>query len=49
MLFVVCDQHHDESAAFEAVMNHLNAVFTGLFTLECILKLIAFHFKVSRF
>ncbi|XP_076141132.1 voltage-dependent L-type calcium channel subunit alpha-1C-like isoform X1 [Alosa pseudoharengus] len=35
-------QHHGQSTSFNHAMNILNMVFTGLFTVEMILKLIAF-------
>ncbi|KAK3517397.1 hypothetical protein QTP70_008926 [Hemibagrus guttatus] len=35
-------QHHGQSASFNKAMNILNMLFTGLFTVEMILKLIAF-------
>ncbi|KAI1888483.1 hypothetical protein AGOR_G00185610 [Albula goreensis] len=35
-------QHHGQSPAFNKAMNVLNMLFTGLFTVEMILKLIAF-------
>ncbi|XP_061108501.1 voltage-dependent L-type calcium channel subunit alpha-1C [Conger conger] len=35
-------QHHGQSTAFNKAMNVLNMLFTGLFTVEMILKLIAF-------
>ncbi|TSM20246.1 Voltage-dependent L-type calcium channel subunit alpha-1C [Bagarius yarrelli] len=35
-------QHHGQSPSFNKAMNILNMVFTGLFTVEMILKLIAF-------
>ncbi|KAL7828327.1 hypothetical protein AOLI_G00314790 [Acnodon oligacanthus] len=35
-------QHHGQSASFNIAMNILNMLFTGLFTVEMILKLIAF-------
>uniref|UniRef100_A0A8C9SSH6 Voltage-dependent L-type calcium channel subunit alpha n=1 Tax=Scleropages formosus TaxID=113540 RepID=A0A8C9SSH6_SCLFO len=35
-------QHHGQSGSFNKAMNVLNMLFTGLFTVEMILKLIAF-------
>ncbi|XP_064199431.1 voltage-dependent L-type calcium channel subunit alpha-1C isoform X2 [Anguilla rostrata] len=35
-------QHHGQSTSFNKAMNVLNMLFTGLFTVEMILKLIAF-------
>ncbi|XP_066580597.1 voltage-dependent L-type calcium channel subunit alpha-1C isoform X2 [Amia ocellicauda] len=35
-------QHHGQSVSFNKAMNVLNMLFTGLFTVEMILKLIAF-------
>ncbi|XP_062850682.1 voltage-dependent L-type calcium channel subunit alpha-1C isoform X2 [Trichomycterus rosablanca] len=38
-------QHHGQSPSFNKAMNILNMLFTGLFTVEMILKLIAFKPK----
>uniref|UniRef100_A0A6I8N7W7 Voltage-dependent L-type calcium channel subunit alpha n=1 Tax=Ornithorhynchus anatinus TaxID=9258 RepID=A0A6I8N7W7_ORNAN len=40
-------QHYGQSCLFKQAMNILNMVFTGLFTVEMILKLIAFKPKVG--
>uniref|UniRef100_A0A8C9W7H5 Voltage-dependent L-type calcium channel subunit alpha n=1 Tax=Scleropages formosus TaxID=113540 RepID=A0A8C9W7H5_SCLFO len=39
-------QHHGQSGSFNKAMNVLNMLFTGLFTVEMILKLIAFKPRV---
>uniref|UniRef100_A0AAY4EXT0 Voltage-dependent L-type calcium channel subunit alpha n=1 Tax=Denticeps clupeoides TaxID=299321 RepID=A0AAY4EXT0_9TELE len=39
-------QHHGQSQSFNKAMNILNMLFTGLFTVEMILKLIAFKPRV---
>uniref|UniRef100_A0A672R2J5 Voltage-dependent L-type calcium channel subunit alpha n=1 Tax=Sinocyclocheilus grahami TaxID=75366 RepID=A0A672R2J5_SINGR len=39
-------QHHGQSQSFSKAMNILNMLFTGLFTVEMILKLIAFKPRV---
>ncbi|XP_048344565.1 voltage-dependent L-type calcium channel subunit alpha-1F [Sphaerodactylus townsendi] len=38
-------QHHEQSTPFNYVMDLLNMVFTGLFTIEMVLKIIAFKPK----
>lgn len=40
-------QHHGQSHLFNYAMDILNMVFTGVFTVEMILKLIAFKPRVS--
>lgn len=40
-------QHYGQSCLFKIAMNILNMLFTGLFTVEMILKLIAFKPKVG--
>uniref|UniRef100_A0A3Q2WQI1 Voltage-dependent L-type calcium channel subunit alpha n=1 Tax=Haplochromis burtoni TaxID=8153 RepID=A0A3Q2WQI1_HAPBU len=42
-------QHHGQSHLFNYAMDILNMVFTGVFTVEMILKLIAFKPRVSLF
>uniref|UniRef100_A0A4W6EY72 Voltage-dependent L-type calcium channel subunit alpha n=1 Tax=Lates calcarifer TaxID=8187 RepID=A0A4W6EY72_LATCA len=41
-------QHYGQSATFNYVMDILNMVFTAVFTVEMVLKLIAFKPRVSR-
>lgn len=40
-------QHYGQSCMFKEAMNILNMLFTGLFTVEMVLKLIAFKPKVG--
>lgn len=40
-------QHYGQSALFNYVMDILNMVFTAVFTVEMVLKLIAFKPRVS--
>ncbi len=47
-LFVSFLQHYGQSALFNYVMDILNMVFTAVFTVEMVLKLIAFKPRVSR-
>lgn len=42
-------QHYGQSKVFNDVMDVLNMVFTGVFTVEMVLKLIAFKPKVSDY
>lgn len=41
-------QHYGQSALFNYVMDILNMVFTAVFTVEMVLKLIAFKPRVSE-
>ena len=41
-------QYYEQSDDYEQAMDILNIVFTSLFTLECLFKLFAFRFKVSK-
>lgn len=41
-------QYHSAPAAYDMVLKHLNTAFTVLFSLECILKIMAFGFMVSK-
>lgn len=45
--FFPSPQHYGQSCLFKIAMNILNMLFTGLFTVEMILKLIAFKPKVG--
>lgn len=40
-------QYYSAPAAYDTVLKHLNTAFTVLFSLECILKIMAFGFVVS--
>lgn len=40
-------QYHSAPAAYDTVLKHLNTAFTVLFSLECILKIMAFGLVVS--
>lgn len=42
-----CPQFYGAPDLYESMLKYLNIVFTGLFTLECILKVIAFNPLVS--
>lgn len=46
-LLCMCFQYKGASEAYDDVLKYLNIVFTILFFMECILKLIAFGIKVS--
>lgn len=43
-----CFQFYTESKAYEDMLKWLNIIFTALFTLECILKIIAFGLLVRN-
>lgn len=43
----LCPQHYEQSKMFNDAMDILNMVFTGVFTVEMVLKVIAFKPKVS--
>ncbi|XP_037548002.1 probable voltage-dependent N-type calcium channel subunit alpha-1B [Nematolebias whitei] len=40
---VLMMKFYDAPVAYESMLKYLNIIFTGLFTLECILKIIAFN------
>ena len=40
-------KYYDQPAAYTEVLDSLNIIFTGFFTLEFVLKLGAFKFKVN--
>lgn len=42
-------QHYGQSQKFNYVMDILNMVFTGVFTVEMVLKLIAFKPRVELY
>lgn len=43
----LCFQYDEASKSYEAVLANLNIVFTSLFSMECVLKIIAFGALVS--
>lgn len=43
----LCFQYDEASNTYEAVLANLNIVFTSLFSMECVLKIIAFGVLVS--
>lgn len=46
--FIMCVlQSHGQSEGFEKIMRNVNIVFTTLFTIESILKILGFGIKVS--
>jgi len=47
--FWMLPQHYNQSKFFSHVMDILNMVFTGLFTVEMIIKLMALRLRVSPF
>lgn len=40
-------QHEGQSELYEDILDYMNMIFTGLFTVECLLKLFAFRVKVN--
>ena len=40
-------QYHSAPAAYDTVLKHLNTAFTVLFSMECVLKIMAFGLVVS--
>lgn len=46
-LVFLCVQHYGQSKTFSYVMDILNMVFTAVFTVEMVLKLIAFKPRVD--
>lgn len=47
MCHIFLPQHYGQSKLFNDAMDIMNMVFTGVFTVEMVLKLIAFKPKVS--
>lgn len=45
---VVYFQYYSAPPAYEAVLKHLNTAFTVIFSVECILKIMAFGFLVRE-
>ena len=43
----VVEQFYGQSRVYSDVLDYLNMIFTGVFTIEFILKLYAFRIKVS--
>lgn len=41
-------QHYEQSKTFSHIMDILNMVFTGLFTVEMVLKLLALRLRVRK-
>ncbi|GBM07834.1 Voltage-dependent calcium channel type A subunit alpha-1 [Araneus ventricosus] len=54
MFLIVCNtlllmmKHNDESDVFETTLKYMNMTFTSLFSLECLLKIVAFGARVRR-
>ena len=44
---VIVKQFYGQSKVYSDVLDYLNMIFTGVFTIEFILKLYAFRIKVS--
>lgn len=40
-------QYHGQSEKYSDALDYLNMIFTGVFTVEFLLKLAAFRFKVT--
>lgn len=47
-VFGLLSQFYGAPDLYESMLKYLNIVFTALFTLECVLKIIAFGPLVSR-
>lgn len=46
-MFLGIFQYDGQSAAYSDALDYLNMIFTGVFTIEFILKLMAFRFRVN--
>lgn len=44
---ILCVQYEGQSDDYKDALDYMNMIFTGVFTIEFILKLIAFRVKVS--
>lgn len=47
-VFFVCLQYYSAPPAYDAFLKHLNTAFTILFSIECVLKILAFGFLVRE-
>jgi len=47
MLCVCGVQYQGQTTEYGAALDYMNIFFTGVFTVECCLKLVAFRVKVS--
>jgi len=41
-------KYHNQPDNYSKALDYLNIVFTAIFALECVLKLLAFRLRVSR-
>lgn len=48
MLYFLHLQYYSAPPAYDAVLKHLNTAFTVIFSVECILKIMAFGFLVRQ-
>lgn len=44
-MVVMCLDTYNQSEKTETILNFINAIFIVIFTLECIMKLIALHWR----
>lgn len=42
------EQHYRQSEDLKKLLINMNLIFTAMFSLECILKIIAYGFKVTK-
>lgn len=48
VLYFLHFQYYSAPPAYDAVLKHLNTAFTVIFSVECILKIMAFGFLVRQ-
>lgn len=46
--FLLIFQYHGQNQTYERVLRYINMLFTGLFTIEAMLKIFGFGLKVSH-
>ncbi|CAF1639120.1 unnamed protein product [Rotaria magnacalcarata] len=44
-MICMCLEHHNQSESFDHVLAYINNFFVAIFTLECVVKLVALNFK----
>ena len=42
-------QYYKQTEAYKVTLHYLNTTLTGLFTLECVMKIFSFGFRVNKF
>ena len=48
MIFTFSVQYYKQTEAYKVTLHYMNTTLTGLFTLECVMKIFSFGFRVCR-